>query len=87
MSVEEVDMLKHIDDEAELNILIDDGGVLLVICSGCKKIWQGKLTLAESPTSVKKPTKQMMIDALMAKPSLLKDVGIDMKSIAALKLR
>ncbi len=80
-------MLKHIDDEAELSILIDDGGTLLLICSKCKKIWQGKTILAESATSAKKPTKRMMIDALMAKPSILKDVGIDMKSIAALKIR
>ena len=80
-------MLKHIDDEEELNMLIDDTGTLLVICSRCKKIWQGKLTLVESPTSAKKPTKRMIIDALMEKPSIMKDVGIDMKSIAALKLR
>ena len=80
-------MLKHIDDEEELNMLIDDTGTLLVICSRCKKIWQGKLTLVESPTSAKKPTKRMIIDALMAKPSIMKDVGIDIKSISALKLR
>jgi hypothetical protein len=80
-------MMKHIEDEAELNMLIDNAGNLLVICSKCKTIWQGSLTLAESPTPAKKPSKRMMIDALMAKPSILKDVGIDMKSIAALKLR
>jgi hypothetical protein len=80
-------MLKHIDDGADLNMLIDNTGSLLVICSKCKKIWQGNLTLAESPTSAGKAIRQTMKAALMAKPSLLKDVGINMKSIAALKSR
>lgn len=80
-------MLKHIDDEGELNILIDDAGSLLLICSGCKKIWQGKLTLAESSTSAMKATKRMMESALTANPSILESLGMDMKSVAALKSR
>ena len=80
-------MLKHIDDEGELNMLIDDAGGLLIICSKCKKIWQGKLTLAESSTSAMKATKRMMEVALTASPSILKSLGMDMKSVGALKSR
>lgn len=80
-------MLKHIDDGEELSMLIDNTGGLLVICSKCKKIWQGKLKLAESPTSAGEAIRQTMKSALMAKPSLLKNIGIDMKSIAPFKSR
>jgi hypothetical protein len=68
-------------------MLIDDGGNLLLLCSKCKTIWQGNLTPVESSTSAKKPTQRMMMDSLLAKPSMMKDFGIDMKSIDALKLK
>lgn len=40
-------MLQHMDDRGDLNILIDDSGSMLVICSKCKKVWSGTLQLNE----------------------------------------
>ena len=69
-------MLEHIEDRADLNMLIDDSGGFFVVCSGCKKQWVGKLSPVESPTSVKKATRMLDI-ALRVNPSILKDAGID----------
>lgn len=77
-------LFKHMEDGAECNMLIDDAGTLLVICSKCKEVWADKLALAESPTSVKKVT-YMVNAALEVNPSILMDVGIDTKSIATLR--
>jgi len=78
-------MLKHLDDDANLNMLIDDSGTLLVICEKCHNVWKGELALVESPTAAKKLTKRPMSDTLMEKPALLKNLGIDKKYIAGLK--
>ena len=80
-------MLKHLDDGGALNMVIDTAGNLLVICSKCKRIWQGDLTLAESPTAAKNLSKRPMLDTLREKPDFLKDVGIDMKYLAGLKFQ
>lgn len=80
-------MLKHLDDDGDLNMLIDDGGSLIIVCSKCKKIWHDKLTMAESPASAKKVTIRMMESMLTKKPFLLKQIGIDAQSIAILKAR
>jgi hypothetical protein len=42
-------MLKHLEDKGDLNMIIDDGGNLLIICPKCKTVWHGKFTLAMSP--------------------------------------
>jgi hypothetical protein len=42
-------MLKHLEDEGDLNMIIDNGGNLLIVCSKCKRVWHGKFTLALSP--------------------------------------
>ncbi len=69
-------MLKHMEDNADLNILVDDTGSIVVICSKCKKLWSGKLIFAESITS-EKNIKQLMNTALKVNPLLLKNLGID----------
>jgi len=78
-------MLKHMQDDGEFNMLIDDTGTLLIVCSKCKKIWTGKLTLVESPISAKRVT-YMFKTALEINPSLLKNMGIeDVESFTTLK--
>lgn len=77
-------MLKHMEDNADFNMLIDDSGILLVVCSHCHRVWTGKLTVAEPGTSAKKAT-YMLEAALRINPSLVKDLGMDAESIAALK--
>lgn len=79
-------MLKHMEDGGEFNMLIDDAGNLLVLCSKCKKVWTGRLAFAESPTSAKQ-AKTMVNAALRKSPSLLRGFGIDAKLISALKLQ
>jgi hypothetical protein len=79
-------MLKHMDDNAELNMLIDNAGTLLVVCSKCGNIWKGNLTLAESANSAKGVI-QLVETAQKINPSVLKDVGINMENISFLKSR
>ncbi len=77
-------MLKHMQDGAEFNMLVGDSGDLVVVCSKCKKVWTGKLTLVETPISARKVT-TMFSTALKMNPTLLKDMGMDAESIAGLK--
>lgn len=48
-----VTMLIHIEDGATLNILVNDQGVILVICPDCKKVWIGNLTAIDSSIEYK----------------------------------
>ncbi len=68
-------MLKHMEDNADLNMLIDDAGSMLVICSKCKRLWTGKLELSESAASDKN-IRQLINTAQAANPSFLEDFGI-----------
>ena len=77
-------MMKHMQDGGDLNMLINDAGDLLLICSECKKVWTIKSTLVESPASVKK-FEYMFKTAMSINPSLMKDMGIDAKLITNLK--
>lgn len=79
-------MLKHIEDGADFNMLIEDGGGLLVACSKCKKVWTGTLTLARSPGSTKEVTRRITT-ALGTNPLVLEEFGIDEKTISALQLK
>ncbi len=42
-------MLKHLEDEGDLNMIIDKDGNLLIVCSKCKTVWHSKFTLALLP--------------------------------------
>lgn len=70
-------MLKHLEDGAALNMLVDDNGVLLVICSKCKRIWQSVLAPAESPAASDGGLSALQ-RARDRYPSMLKEFGIDM---------
>jgi len=76
-------MQKHMEDNAEFHMLIDDSGGLVAVCSQCKKKWTGKLTLAASPTSVRQ-VRAMFETARRLNPSLLKDMGVDVESSTAI---
>ncbi len=43
-------MHKHVEDDGDLNVIVNDGGQLLVVCSQCKKGWLGRLdAITEAP--------------------------------------
>jgi hypothetical protein len=42
-------MLKHLEDEGDLNMIIDNGGNLLIVCPKCRTVWHGKFTPAMLP--------------------------------------
>jgi hypothetical protein len=79
-------MLKHMADDGDFNMLIDDDGDLLVVCSKCKKIWTGKLTLSDNTASANK-AKKMMSAAFITRPSILMDIGIDKKVMATFDIK
>jgi len=35
-------MMKHIDDEGDLSLVLNDAGEVLVVCTECGKKWTGK---------------------------------------------
>jgi len=69
-------MLKHMEDAGKCNMLIDNAGELLVICSECKMTWTGKIASADSSAS-KKRIAGMINAARRANPSVLKNLDID----------
>jgi hypothetical protein len=69
-----VKMMKHMDDGAELNMIVDDNGNLLASCSKCRKVWTGSLTPVESPLTTKRM--ELLIRATaMKNPAVLEDIG------------
>ena len=42
-------MLKHLEDEGDLNMIIDDDGNLLIVCPKCRTVWHGRFTPALLP--------------------------------------
>jgi len=78
-------MLIHLEDDTTFNMIVDDAGTLLVVCPRCKKVWTGKLTLAETPDSAQNiDVRHMLQAALQVNPSFLDRVGLDRESISAL---
>lgn len=69
-------MLRHLADDGDFSMLIDDDGNRLVVCSKCKTLWTGKLSLTETPASANR-ARNMMAAGLKVRPSLLRTVGID----------
>lgn len=75
-------MLKHMNDQGNLNLLIDNSGGLLVVCAKCKKVWSGALQLTEVNTEmegVERAHASSMISALMAQspaPDFLSELNL-----------
>ena len=66
-------MMKHTNDGAELNVIVDDNGNLLASCSKCRKVWTGSLTPVESPLATKRM--ELLIRAIaMKNPAVLDDI-------------
>ncbi|CAG1014914.1 hypothetical protein [Geobacter sp.] len=59
-------MLKHIQSEADVDILVDDNGTLFVFCEKEQKAWTGKLTAVEWPTSKGAASKEIIALIKMA---------------------
>jgi hypothetical protein len=74
-------MLKHMDDGSELDMLVDDGGNMLLVCSGCKKVWTGKLALAQSDESSESVEAAFRV-AMESRPAVFRDLGIDAEAFA-----
>lgn len=75
-------MLQHMNDQGDLDLLIDDSGGFLVVCSKCKKVWSGALQLTEVNAEMEGAElarTSSMISGLMAQspaPDFLSDLNL-----------
>lgn len=37
-----VSVLKHLEDDGDLNLLVDNKGSALILCAKCKRVWFSK---------------------------------------------
>ena len=67
-------MNKHIEDNGDLNILVNNNGAALIVCSECGNKWHGQFsTLATIQPFVRKNLK----DDFLGNPELLENLNID----------
>jgi len=81
-------MLRHMEDNADLNMLVDKGGNLICVCSKCKRMWTGHLT----PSGTSSQTAKMKKDSRTIKsfyginPSLFRSLRLDAGTLKRLKI-
>lgn len=72
-------MLKHMEDDGDVNILFSSDGSLLAVCSKCKKIWTVELKVTELPRHQADPKiANILKDARVINLPLLKKMGINL---------
>jgi hypothetical protein len=81
-------MLKHIEDNGDLNILINSSGAILLVCSVCKTMWTGTFSPRSSEAMAlggeleRSSSGDTLTAALQDNPSLLDELGIDAEYLA-----
>ena len=68
-------MLKHIEDQGDLNLVINDEGEMLLVCSACRKIWTG--SLQEMTTDLSKRRIRGFMHDLEASPEFMVALHLD----------
>lgn len=84
-------MIKHTESGADVSILVDNEGNLVLLCEDERKMWVGKLTPRAWPATVRSMAAFRSEEAFAAfpvlaahAPSVLKDVGFDKRAIGEL---
>ena len=72
-------MLKHIEDDGDLSLLVNDAGALLLVCSNGHQ-W---IATAKPVTDAQDSTRSSLADALRGSSSLQNLRGIDMRTLEA----
>lgn len=50
-----VKMVKHLEDGGDVNIAINNNGVVLYVCSVCQRVWYGQATPSDqTPAAVRR---------------------------------
>lgn len=73
-------MLKHIEDEGDLNMLINDSGEVLYLCSECRKQWIGAATPVSDAAG---ESKSAMAESLKANFRVFEGAGFDADEVMA----
>ena len=71
---------KHIEDGGDLNILINDSGEVLYVCSECRKQWLGTATPVADAAG---ESKAAMTESLKGNFRLFDDAGLDGQEVMA----
>lgn len=88
-------MLIHLEDEAPLNAIVNDQGIMLLICPECKRIWTGNLIPANHSIAYKETDLvsgispdviEVIRSAMNLNPRLLEEIGLTPNIIARLGL-
>jgi hypothetical protein len=74
-----VNMAKHLEDGGDVNIGINDNGVVLYVCASCKKVWYGQATPGDQASSA---TRRDVAASLSRSSAIIGDLGFDVDDIA-----
>lgn len=73
-------MLKHIEDNGDLTVLINDSGSILLVCESCKRQW-----IVESAGGAKDVVAGLeaksVIDALRENPEVLEGTSVTLEDL------
>lgn len=65
---------KHIEDNCEVNVAVDDDGRVVYVCTCCKKIWIGSIA---RPAEADSANKQSLLQVIQDHPRALAELEVD----------